>query len=245
MFKNDSNNVATCNKAIDSIKNASNFAKWSISIIDKYIGNNILEIGAGLGTFTDFFLQKKTVITTEIDNNCFAELLKKYDNNPKIKVINGDILDESFVEIIKRDNTDIDTVICFNVLEHIEDDLKAIGSMKKCLGKDGYIILRVPAFNLLYSNLDKNVGHFRRYSKKDISEKILFNGLEIVDLSYMDIVGFMAWFFLFKILRKESFASENQIGIYDKLVPLFSKIEKLIKYPFGLTLFAVCKKKET
>lgn len=244
MFKNDSNDIATCNKAIDSIKNASNFTKWSISIIDKYIGNNILEIGAGIGTFTDFFLQKETVIATEIDDYCFAELLKKYDNNYKIKVINGDILDDSFVETVKQVNPDINTVICFNVLEHIEDDSKAIGNIKKCIKKDGYIILRVPAFNLLYSNLDRNVGHFRRYSKKDISEKILLNGLEIVELSYMDMVGFMAWFFLFKIFKKESFASENQIGIYDKFVPLFSKIEKLIKYPFGLTLFAVCKKKE-
>jgi len=181
-------------------------------------------------------------VTTEIDEDCLASLCNKYDNT-HVDVIRGDIADDSFAKNMMK--TEIDTVICFSVLEHIEDDMAAIKNMKKCLTKDGYIILRVPAFNFLYSDLDKNIGHFRRYNKKELSEKILANGLSIVRLSYMDIAGFMAWLFLFKILRKTSFASEDQIGIYDKfLVPAFSRLEKVIRYPFGLTLFAVCKKKQ-
>lgn len=234
--------IATCNKAIDSIKNASNFAKWSIYMVEKYIGNRILEIGGGIGTFTDFFTGSDKLITTEIDDTCFSKLSEKYNGNNHIDVIKGDITDDLFCKNMMKLN--IDTVVCFNVLEHIEDDTRAISNMGKCLTKEGHIILRVPAFNFLYSNLDKNVGHFRRYTKKSLSEKILANDLDIVELSYMDIVGFMAWFFLFKILRKESFATEDQIGMYDKFcVPIFSKIEKIIGYPFGLTLFAVCKKK--
>lgn len=233
--------IASCNKAIDVIKNASNFNKWSISLVEKYIGNRILEIGGGVGTFTDFFLDKAIVVTTEIDDDCFNELHRKYSGISSVNVINGDILNEDFVKAMKSMN--FNTVICFNVLEHIENDIKAIDNMKKCLDKEGHIILRVPAYDVLYSKLDKNVGHFRRYNKNSLSEKILFNNLEIVELFYMDMVGFMAWFLLFKIFRKESFASENQIGIYDKFfVPVFSKLEKILKNPFGLTLFAVCKK---
>lgn len=239
----NSNEVATCNKAIDVIKNASNFNKWSISLVEKYIGDRILEIGGGIGTFTDFFLNKGILVTTEIDNDCFTELNRKYSGVHTVTVLKGDILDEGFVETMKQMN--FDTILCFNVLEHIENDIKAIDNMQKCLRKEGYIILRVPAYNVLYSELDKNVGHFRRYNKRSLSGKILFNNLEIVELFYMDMVGFMAWFLLFKILKKKSFASENQIGVYDKFfVPIFSKIEKIMKNPFGLTLFAVCENKE-
>ncbi len=240
MFANQKE-IASCNKAIDVIKNASNFNKWSISLVKKYIGDRILEIGGGIGTFTDFLLDKDLVVTTEIDDDCFNELYRKYSGINIVTVINDDILNEDFVKTMKSMN--FDTVICFNVLEHIENDIEAIDNMKKCLGKEGYIILRVPAFNFLYSKLDKNVGHFRRYTKSSLSEILIHNNLEIVELFYMDMIGFIAWFLLFKIFQKESFASKNQIGIYDKFfVPVFSKLEKILKNPFGLTLFAVCKK---
>ena len=237
--------IATCNKAIGSLRNASNFAKWSVSLIDKYIGERVLEVGGGIGTFTDFFVDKEILLTTEIDDDCFMTLSSKYRNNNNVEVVNENILNDKFIENAKEKY--FDTVICFNVLEHIDNDIEAIKNMKECIKKDGgHLIIRVPAFNLLYSKLDRNVGHFRRYTKKSMLKKLsLFDDLEIIELFYMDIVGFFAWFFLFKIIGKESFASEGQIGLYDKLfVPFFSKIEKMINYPFGLTLFAICRKKE-
>ena len=124
---------------------------------DKYYKDNFLEIGAGIGSFTEGYKKKiKNIHLTEIEKNNLDILKNKYRDNTNIHVYHHD-----FISNDQRFNT----VAHYNVLEHIKNDEEEIHNCLKKISKNGYLVILVPAHNKLYSNLDKEVGHYRRYDK--------------------------------------------------------------------------------
>ena len=128
---------------------------YCLKFIKKYLKGSVLEVGAGCGSFTRNYINKKidSIVLTETDEKNILELKKNFKNNSKIKIIDKNIysIDEKF-----------DAIIYLHVLEHIKNDKNEIKEAAKRLNKDGVLIIMVPAHQKMYSNLDKAVGHFRR-----------------------------------------------------------------------------------
>ena len=208
--------------------------KYIHALNKKYYRNDFLEIGAGIGSFTDGYKKNiKNICLTEISDENLNILKKKYENNKNINIFEADLdkIDMKF-----------NTIAHFNVLEHLEDD---IGEIKKCLekiNKDGFLIILVPAHNKLYSNLDKAVGHYKRY------EKIFFKNLkienaELVKICYVDCIGYFLYLFNKLFFNKETYPSKFKIFIWDKIfTPLTIVIDFITRYKFGKNLLCIYKK---
>jgi hypothetical protein len=112
------------------------------------------------------------------------------------------------------------------------------------LEPSGHLLLFVPALRILYGVHDKLVGHFRRYSRKELKQKCEGAGFQMVQLFYFDMIGAPLWFVQTKILRRPIHsANTGMIKLFDNyLVPITLAVEGKIKPPFGKSLVAIFKK---
>ena len=131
-----------------------------------------------------------------------------------------------------------DTIIALNVVEHIENDNEAIQNCYQMLKPNGKLIILVPAFQKLYNTLDKELGHFRRYTKISLGNLLEKENLKVVHTSYFNSTGIPGWFFAGSILRRK-LIPENELLIFNKLVSIFRLFDKITKYYFGLSVIAV------
>ena len=174
--------------------------KYCLSFIKKYLKGDILEVGAGCGSFTrNYFNEKFTSITlTEKDKENFLKLSKKYEENEKVKVIN---------ELIYDINHQYNAILYLHVLEHIKDDKKEIDEAIQKLKKNGHLIIMVPAHQKIYSNLDKEVGHFRRYESDFFKQEMKF--LKLVNFKYLDSAGYLLYKLNSFVFRTEKSLKEG------------------------------------
>lgn len=213
---------------------------WLIyNMIESQLGERVVEAGCGNGNISQYLIHKDLLIGIDIDADFVKKLNEKYSYLDGAKFICSDL---QFLDVgeIKKHNPD--SIVSINVLEHVDDDEKAIQNFHKILGSNGKIILIVPAMHYLYCNLDKNLGHKRRYDKNQLRHLLEKNGFEIEKINYFNFFGVFGWFFSGHILRN-SILPSGQLMIYEYLVPIFKAIEKIIGPPIGLSLFVTAKKK--
>lgn len=223
---------------LDSLSTIKNYYSWILQEFQPFLGKRILEVGAGIGTFTNFILSVKEVekiFLLEPTEELMEHLKDTFRDNNKIEIISSKAEDISSENI--RD-MNIDTVVFVNVLEHIEDDADLL--KKFCAGlKPGSRILTFsPAFKLLYAHIDATAGHYRRYTKKEIRQKLESSGLEVIYIRYFNILGFFSWFLFAKLLRADDF-SKRGLKLYDTIIPFLQKMEKLAPPPLGQSVIAI------
>lgn len=225
-------------RGIETLKKLSkceDFNKHIYETIKPYTGKKVLEVGAGIGNITRFLINEKEISVCDIDKNAIKILEEKFHSN--ISIIEWDIEKEPDDELKAR----FDSVVCLNVLEHIEDDEKALLNLKETLCGDGNLIILVPAHKFLYSPLDENLGHFKRYSKKELKELLEKTGLKIEKIFYFNFLGLFGWLLTGKIFRKGDLPS-SQLGIYNILSKIFIPLEKKLPLPTGLSIIAIARK---
>jgi SAM-dependent methyltransferase len=224
--------------SIGILEATKNYNRWIFDNIKNFIGQNVLEIGCGTGNITDYILEKDRNITgIEIDHAFACHAGKKYKGNKSVKIIHGDFLK---MKNIKKNH--YDTVVTLNVLEHIKNDSLAISKMRASLKKGGTAVMLVPAMHFAYGALDKELGHFRRYEKKDMEKLYAGCGFKIERIFYMNFFGAFAWAFNSRLLGRKDFP-QNQPVLFDRFfVPVLKPLEKLIPPFMGQSLIAVGKK---
>lgn len=207
---------------------------WFFSMVEPDIKGEILEIGAGMGTFTRRLARLGRVTAIEIN----PTLIKRLEKIKGLEAGFGDIERGKYFFKNKR----FDSVICLNVLEHIKEDKEALSNMNKLLKTGGRLTLLAPAHQAAFGSLDKNLGHFRRYSKKQLLKKLVNSGFEVSKLRFLNWPGAIGWFINARILKRK-LLPKNQLSIFDKLARPFLIGEKSIEPPFGLSLLAIAEKK--
>tara|TARA_Y100000310_G_C20688153_1_gene820447 strand:+ start:2415 stop:3125 length:711 start_codon:yes stop_codon:yes gene_type:complete len=220
--------------ALECFDTANLWVKYIILQIKDYLKDNILEVGAGYGSFTKSYMNNfKDILLLDSDKKNIKSLIKKFDENKNIKVLKSEVkdLEQNF-----------NTIIYFNVLEHIETDILEIENSIQKLNIGGHLIILVPAHQKLYSKLDRAVGHYRRY---DINffKKNIFKGAQIVELKYLDIFGYLLYFLNKFFFKEETFPTKLKIFIWDKIFTPFTIIvDFLFRYKFGKNILCVYKK---
>ena len=216
-----------------------NYYHWISSWIREYTGNRILEIGCGSGNLTSSFLDKSFVMGMDYSEQYINIFNKRFISNKNIHSIHADIFNPDSVHDLKK--YDIDTLISMNTFEHIKNDQQAFDNAYEILEYGGVFILVVPAMKFLYSILDYEGGHYRRYTNKDIKIKLSKSGFKIDKIFYMNFAGAIGWYLNYVFLKRRIFSSST-FDIYNSLVPLFKLVEGYIKPPIGLSIFCVAKK---
>ncbi|NIS09618.1 MAG: class I SAM-dependent methyltransferase [Candidatus Dadabacteria bacterium] len=223
---------------LESLKYAKNYYNWIMSYFKPHLGRSVVEVGAGIGTFSDLIIdninEPYTLSLYEPAGNNFEQLEKKYNGKKKIKVYNN------YFEY--SNGNQFDTLIVNNVLEHIEDEDAIIKNFYKSLLPSGKLLIYVPALDFLYSEFDKDLGHYRRYSKDSLQELILNNGFKILEIRYFNILGVLSWYLVFKVLKKKTI-NVQAVKFYDKyIIPVLRKFESIFKPPLGQNLLLVAQK---
>ena len=223
--------------SLESLETADNYYEWIWGSIDKFVGTNVLEIGAGSGTFTakvKGFGRHVTAI--EPDDEICSSLETRYNSDPDVTIFHGMLED---YPIGAREP--FDTVIMVNVLEHIDDERKILESIKRVTSPGASVIVWVPAHEVLYSPFDRAVGHFRRYSKNRLKALCNATGLEISELQFFNLPGAIAWFLVAGLARQHPTAG-SLTAIYDKwAVPKLRDFEGERTMPFGQSLLLVAR----
>lgn len=218
---------------------AKNYFAWQQCLVIRELGRRVVEVGSGLGNFTEKLLDRDVVIAVDAEPGCTARLKQRYPDRKNLLVFTCDAGSPAFAHLAAFEP---DSCVCLNVLEHIQDDLGALRAMASLLKAGGVIVLLVPAFQALYGPIDRNLGHCRRYTRQSLQRLAEVAGLRVRKAHYMNAFGFLGWWLNARVLRRET-QSEGQIGFFDRyLVPVLSRLEDWVHPPFGQSLFAVLEK---
>lgn len=218
---------------------ATRYFAWQSAMAKAALGRRVLEIGCGLGNFTEQLRDRECVVGLDVDAACIAHHQRRFAGVGHIRSFALDALDPALLELRSER---LDSIACLNVLEHIEDDLGLLRRMHELLPAGGRVVLMVPAFMALYGPIDRNLGHYRRYTRLSMTATAAQAKLRIRELRFMNTVGFFGWWVNAKILHKTE-QSEGQIALFDRwVVPAMSRLERLVPPPFGQSLFVVLEK---
>jgi glycosyltransferase involved in cell wall biosynthesis len=203
-------------------------------LVAPFVGTRVLEIGSGTGLMTRFLAGKTRVTATDIDEDYVQLLSRTFSGNPNVEVRH---LDLGRLEQDGIPPRAFDTVVCSNVLEHIEDDGRALAAMREVLQPGGRVVLIIPAVKGLYGEIDRAIHHFRRYSRDEIRDKLTAAGLEVEHLSYFNMLGIPGWWLNAVLLRRRAVPG-FQAKVNDWLVP-WLRVERGFGPPVGMSLLAV------
>ena len=211
-----------------------NFRNYQLSLIKKYLKGKIAEVGPGNGGNLFGYLNfPQKIDLYEPSKNLFFNLKESFKKNKKINFFN-----KTFDKSKKK----YDAILYLDVLEHIKNDKNEISNSIKFLKKGGYLVINVPAFSFLFSNFDKDVGHYRRYSKSDF--KRILEGLyfQKVDFMYYDSIGFILSFLskVFTSNYKKNF--EKKLKFWDSMIWISKIIDLISMRFFGKSLLVIIKK---
>lgn len=222
-------------QTLESMNQAAWYNKWTFKKFNAFLKGNILEVGCGIGNFTQTLISYGKIWGIDINENYVLQTKKIVKKKAAVGL--GDI---EKGEYFFKDQ-EFDSVVCINVLEHIDDDTKAIKNIYKILKDDGNLILLIPSHPFLYGEIDRSIGHFRRYTKKEIVNKLKQEGFKIITFKSLNLLGAIGWYISGKIL-KNKIVDQSKIKIFNLLGPYFLKIEDLFKPSFGTSFLIIAKK---
>jgi SAM-dependent methyltransferase len=223
--------------SLDLLADTYNYNHWIYYLARPWLGDQILEIGAGVGNLTQFLLNAKRVVCVEPEPDYWGRL------NDIAALHRNVTVHTTPLEGIPAGVDRFDSVLCVNVLEHIENDEQALQAMADRLRPGGHVVLYVPATPWAFGKMDTHLGHWRRYNRRRIRSLASACSLSIARLHYVNFVGLLGWWWCGRI-RKETLIDPRKARIMDSLVPYLSAFERLIPIPAGQSLLAVLKRNE-
>jgi len=221
-------------RRLDQLKR---YNKWIWERLRPFIGQRVLEVGAGSGTWTRFMYGRELIVATDKETPYVDRLRNRFRRKPGIVIERLDLDSDDALELA---HYNFDTVTCINILEHTNDDVAALRRAHALLQPGGRIVVYVPAGKNLFGSLDKGVGHQRRYERDEITSKLKEAGFEIEDVSFHNKMARFAWWLNSRVFRRNGLPSA-QSKLFDFFVPIFKKLDGT--HPSsGLSLIAIGRK---
>lgn len=215
---------------LHTLSGAYRFNLWMADTIRPFIGNRVLEIGAGIGNLSRCLAPRREVyVAADYDPEHVARLRSRLSHRPAFAAVHCDLTSPGdFDEHEGR----FDTVVCLNVVEHVEDDELALRNIFRALEPGGRAIILVPAGMEVYGELDRVLGHYRRYAEDELHAKMQQAGFEIEALLRFNRVTRPGWWWNGRILKRTRF-SRLQLSLFDRLVWLWRRLDRFL--PWGPT----------
>ena len=217
---------------LDSLAGAVNYADWIVELARPHLGHDVLEVGAGHGTLTErLAAEGRRVTAADLSERCVATLAERFGDRSEIDVVHGDI--ETAVS-----GRTYDSAVLVNVLEHIPDDAAALRTLYRGVRSGGSVVVFVPAFEALYSEFDRLIGHHRRYRRAPLAEAVSAAGFQVVEARYVNALGGAAWWLVTRQLGR--FPSGRSVRAYDRMaMPLVRRLESRWAPPFGQSVLCI------
>lgn len=235
---------------LEALSQAENYQKWIFLTVAPYLGKRVIEIGAGIGNMSQHINARDRLILTEYHPELTVQLKKNVQgwseqNRHGVEVLNLNIQKDDLSSLISEN---LDTVVSFNVLEHIEKDKDALSRFCELIKNSKgvapkRIVTFVPAHQWAYGSIDRGFGHFRRYAKRDLTEICRqVDPTARLTTRYFNTAGLLGWVWNGRILKKETIGRSSVIA-FEKLCPLIAPVDnflhRVLKFPFGQSLLAI------
>ncbi len=219
-------------ETLDDLSEAVHYNRWIYEMMRPYLGARILEVGCGIGNMTGLLAGGREVLGTDIHAG-YIQMARNNLSGIKNITFRKMDLEKKFPSLGRFKP---DTIVCINVLEHIDGDQGFIRECFKVLPPHGRLLIFVPALPFLYGSMDRHYGHFRRYLKRELMEKMRRNGFGVLGCRYLNLLGVFGWWWNGRILGK-TIVPKSQILIYDQIIRFIAPFEKWLPKPIGLSLF--------
>jgi SAM-dependent methyltransferase len=242
---------------LERMSEAPAYNRWTYDRIARWIGPRVLEVGAGIGNLSQFYVDRERVVLTDTESDYREALLRRFGEQRKSerrrsnrdvgrdrrsgtdrRALNVQIVEMSLPSVPDElIGESFSTIVCLNVLEHVEDDLTSLRTMRQLLEPSGRLVLLVPALPALFGSLDEELGHVRRYTPQALQAAFSETGLSMRHMEYFNLVGTIGWWWSGRV-RRRKLIPKGPLKIFDMLVPLF-RLERLLPKRVGLSLIAI------
>ncbi len=236
MSENPDPQVRTKDFEFLALQKANNHRAALVREFSPFLKGRVIEVGAGIGQLTEDLSAVPTVreLVSVEPEPTFCETFRRL--HPGLCVVQGT------VDVLPTDSA-WDAVVSVNVLEHIyEDDTELARWRQKLAARGGHLCLFVPARPEIYAPIDRDFGHHRRYTRPQLRSKLEGAGFSIIRLNYFNWVGYFAWWFNFRSLKKRHF-DVGAVAFFDRAIfPVVHALERnIVRPPFGQSLLAIAR----
>ncbi len=213
-----------------------NYYRWIVAHFEAHLGNHVVEFGAGRGAISKLLLSHaERLDLVEPSTNLVETLNKRFAGSDGVTVRMSTI--EKYLD--GETETRPDSAVLVNVLEHIEDDLAALKGLRGRLKKGGKLLLFVPATPFLFSKLDEEFGHYRRYTLSSLKGCVESAGYAVLTARYMDFLGMVPWWLVNTVGGRTDF-DPRMVRLYDTIgMPVTRLIEGFVRIPIGKNLLLI------
>lgn len=225
------------------LKNAEHYHHWLISKVHSYLGDRILEIGIGDGSYTKLLGKKELIVGIDVAEDCVDFCQKEFSSESYIKCLKLDLLVDNLEEI---KSYNLDSAFCFNVLEHVDDDVNFLKKVREIINDGSNFAIIVPAVSFLYGEMDRLAGHFRRYNKKSLVTAVEKAGWQVVKIEHINFLGAIGWWLANRTIKPKTLNDakiNKQIILFDKFIlPITKVVDIFTRRFFGQSLLIILKK---
>ena len=212
---------------------APRYRRYQLDLITPHLGPAVLEVGAGHGEFAAQLRDAQSLVLTDTDPACVEALQRRYATDTRVTV------EHYTVGTPIALHAPVDAVVALNVLEHLEDDVAALTEMAGYVRPGGRVVLWVPAYQRLYGEFDRVVGHWRRYEPESMRATMVAAGLDVSVCRPVNLLGGLAWWLA---VRRGDVRRPHPrlVRAYDNVVvPVTRLLERIGTPPFGQSILAV------
>jgi SAM-dependent methyltransferase len=228
-------------KDLEAMSFAVNYHRWILSIFEPYLGARVVEVGAGTGSFSELLLERRleSLSLVEPSPAMHQQLCERVAESQKVTTYN-DVFENVAEQIRLAERPD--SIIYVNVLEHIADDVHELSVINKTLDAGGRIFIFVPALRWLHGSYDRQINHFRRYTRTELEKKCVAAGFRVIASRYFDLFGVLPWWVKYKVLQSNNM-EPGAVRFYDqRVVPIAKVLESTLSPPLGKNVLLIGEK---
>lgn len=220
---------------LEDLSTAVRYRRYLHELLEPHLGDSVLEVGAGLGDFATQLAGRRRLVVTDSDPFCVLALRDRLGHRPEVEVEELDLLGDATVR------PPVESAVAINVLEHLEDDVRALRTMRSAVVPGGTVVLLVPGYPALYGEFDHAVGHLRRYTPATLRRAVEAAGLRVQVLRPVNLLGGLAWWAAVRVGGR-SRPTPALVKLYDRVVvPLVRLLERRFQPPFGQSVLCVAR----
>jgi SAM-dependent methyltransferase len=220
---------------LEDLSKAVRYRRYLFELLEPHLGDSVLEVGAGLGDFAVQLTGRRRLVVTDADPYCVRSLRRRLGDRPEVEVATLDLQGEVAV------GRPVESVVAINVLEHLEDDVRALRIIRSLVVPGGNLVILVPGYPSLYGEFDRVVGHLRRYTPATLRRAVEAAELDVEVLKPVNLAGALAWWAAVRMGRRAR-PTPALVKLYDRfVVPLGRALERRFEPPFGQSLLCVAR----
>lgn len=220
---------------LESLAGAPSISKWYLDQFRPYLGERVLEAGCGAGNLTSHLIDRKQLTAIDLDDGHLERIRSRFGHLENVTIATGDLEDpDTFGDL----SGEFDSVLCVNVLEHLEHPEVAVKGFTQVLKGGGHALVLVPGHDWLFSAADEALGHTKRYNRANLVSLLENAGLEVVEIRQFNRLGVFGWM-INKTLQRTNIG-RMQARMFGLLMPLARLVERITVLP-GLSWIAIAK----